>query len=111
MSNEPDRERLKALDEKLKKLKGEEDGGADNGGADLNQANMAWQMVIELVAGLGGIGFGIGYGIDAVFGTKPIFMVLFILLGFAAGVKVMLGTAAQMQEKQGGAQPSDKEEG
>jgi ATP synthase protein I len=71
---------------------------------------MAWQMVIELVSGLA-IGFGIGYGIDAVLGTKPIFMVLFILLGFAAGVKVMLGTAAQMQEKQGGKSPSDKEEG
>ncbi|WP_300515127.1 AtpZ/AtpI family protein [Aliiroseovarius sp.] len=109
MSKEPDRERLEALDEKLKKLKGE-DEGADTGGADMNQANMAWQMVIELVAGLG-IGFGIGFGIDAVFGTKPIFMVLFILLGFAAGVKVMLGTAAHMQEKQGGGASSDKEEG
>ena len=109
MSNEPDPERLKALDEKLKKLKGE-DEGKDNGGADLNQANFAWQMVIELVSGLA-IGFGIGYGIDAVFGTKPIFMVLFILLGFAAGVKVMLGTAAQMQKKQEGETPSDKEEG
>ena len=108
MSNEPDPERLAALDAKLKKLKGEEEG-PETGGADLNQANMAWQMVIELVAGLG-IGFGIGYGIDAVFGTKPIFMVLFILLGFAAGVKVMLGTARQMQEKQGGS-PSEKEEG
>lgn len=109
MSNEPDPERLKALDEKLKKLKGEENG-TNTGGADLNQANMAWQMVIELVSGLA-IGFGIGYGIDAVFGTKPIFMVLFILLGFAAGVKVMLGTAAQMQKNQEGEAPSDKEEG
>ncbi len=42
---------------------------------------------------------------------EPLLMVLFILLGFAAGVKVMLGTARQMQEKQGGAAPSEKEEG
>lgn len=109
MSNEPDPERLKALDAKLKKLKGEGDAEAQ-GGADLNQANLAWQMVIELVSGLG-IGFGIGYGLDAVFGTKPLLMVLFILLGFAAGVKVMLGTARQMQEKQGGDASSEKEEG
>ncbi len=40
MSNEPDPERLKALDAKLKKLKGEGDAEAQ-GGADLNQANLA----------------------------------------------------------------------
>ena len=96
MSNEPDPERLKALETRLKKAKGIEDEAPVNDAA-YNQASLAWQMVIELVAGLG-IGFGIGFGLDAVFGTKPIFMVLFIMLGFAAGVKVMLGTAAQMQK-------------
>ncbi|WP_424944289.1 AtpZ/AtpI family protein [Aliiroseovarius crassostreae] len=96
MSNDPDPERLKALEARLKKAKGpeEEEHSGDKG---YNQAQYAWQMVIELIAGLG-IGFGIGYGLDAVFGTKPFMMVLFILLGFAAGVKVMLGTAAQMQK-------------
>ena len=96
MSDEPDPERLKALEARLKKAKGIEDETPVNDAA-YNQASFAWQMVIELVAGLG-IGFGIGFGLDAVFGTKPIFMVLFIMLGFAAGVKVMLGTAAQMQK-------------
>ncbi|KIC12496.1 ATP synthase F0 subunit I [Leisingera sp. ANG-M1] len=61
-------------------------------------ANQAWRMVIELVAGLG-IGFGIGYGLDHLFGTLPIFMVLFILLGLAAGVKTMLRTAQEIQEQ------------
>lgn len=95
MSNDPDPERLRALEERLKKIKGpeKEEHSGDKG---YNQAQYAWQMVVELIAGLG-IGFGIGYGLDAIFGTKPIFMVLFILLGFAAGVKVMLGTAAHMK--------------
>lgn len=61
-------------------------------------AQMAWRMVIELVAGLG-IGFGIGYGLDMYFGTLPIFMVLFIFLGLAAGVQTMLRTAQEMQDK------------
>lgn len=64
-----------------------------------SMANQAWRMVIELVVGLG-IGFGIGYGLDLLFGTLPIFMVLFIMLGLAAGVKVMLRTAQEIQEKQ-----------
>ncbi|MEX3316547.1 AtpZ/AtpI family protein [Sulfitobacter sp. PS-8MA] len=64
-----------------------------------SQANMAWRMVVELVAGLG-IGFGIGYGLDLLFGTLPIFMVLFVILGLAAGVKTMLRTAEEIQGKQ-----------
>jgi len=63
-----------------------------------SQAQMAWRMVIELVAGLG-IGFGIGYGLDLFFGTLPIFMVLFVLLGLAAGVKTMLRSAQEMQDE------------
>lgn len=63
-----------------------------------SMANLAWRMVIELVAGLA-IGFGIGYGLDLLFGTLPIFMVLFILLGLAAGVKTMLRSAQEIQDK------------
>jgi ATP synthase protein I len=62
-----------------------------------SQANLAWRMVIELVAGLG-IGFGIGYGLDSLFGTVPIFLVLFTLLGLAAGVKTMLRSATEVQK-------------
>lgn len=62
------------------------------------QAQLAWRMVIELVAGLM-IGFGIGYGLDTLLGTMPIFLVLFILVGFAAGVKTMLRSAKEMQAK------------
>ena len=63
-----------------------------------SQAQHAWRMVVELVAGLG-IGFAIGYGLDAVFGTKPFLMVVFVLLGFAAGVKTVIRTAQELQTK------------
>jgi ATP synthase protein I len=62
-------------------------------------AHLAWRMVIELVAGIV-IGFGIGYGMDVLFGTLPIFLVLFILLGFVAGVKTMLRTAQEVQVRE-----------
>ena len=63
-----------------------------------SQAQLAWRMVIELVAGLG-IGFGMGYGLDAIFGTSPWFMIVFIFLGFAAGVKTMMRSAAEVQSR------------
>ncbi len=31
------------------------------------------------------IGFGLGYVIDSYFGTRPVFMIVFLLLGVAAG--------------------------
>ena len=61
-----------------------------------SQAQMAWRLVIELVAGLG-IGFGIGYGLDTVLGTLPWFMIVFTLLGFFAGVRTMMRSANEMQ--------------
>ena len=64
-----------------------------------SQANLAWRMVTEMVAGLG-IGFGIGYGLDALFGTLPWMMVLFTVLGLVAGIRVMMRSAAEIQEKQ-----------
>ena len=63
-----------------------------------SQAQMGWRMVTELVAGLG-IGFGIGYGLDSLLGTLPWLMVLFTMLGLAAGINVMLRTAKEFQAK------------
>jgi ATP synthase protein I len=42
-------------------------------------------MVTELVVGML-MGLGIGYGLDHLFGTMPLFLIIFTILGFAAGV-------------------------
>ncbi|MEM8741677.1 MAG: AtpZ/AtpI family protein [Pseudomonadota bacterium] len=61
-------------------------------------AELAWRMVIDLVAGVG-IGFGMGYWLDSVLGSMPLFLILFVFLGLAAGVRVMMRTAREYQEK------------
>lgn len=63
--------------------------------ASFSQAEKAWRMVIELVAGIV-IGGGLGYGLDWVLGTRPVFLVLFILLGFVAGMKTVIRTAKEL---------------
>ena len=95
MPENPDPRRLKALEERIAEAKR---ARAPKPRADetANQAQHAWRMVTELVAGIV-IGFGIGYGLDATFGTSPVFLVLFVLAGFAAGVRVMLRTATEIQ--------------
>lgn len=93
-SDGPDPERLKQFEARLSEAKKALEPETRTDGA-FAKANMGWRMVIELVSGLG-IGFGIGYGLDALFGTLPLFMMLFTLLGLAAGVRVMLRTAKEM---------------
>jgi ATP synthase protein I len=95
MPDGPDRARLDALERRIAAAKGV--AAPDHHmKKDYSQAQLAWRMVIELVAGLG-IGFGIGYGLDWVFGTLPLFLVLFIGLGFAAGIKTMLRSAREVE--------------
>ncbi|MFD1882001.1 AtpZ/AtpI family protein [Paracoccus pacificus] len=88
------RERLRNLERRIAEARGDP-SGPPRGEQHFSQANQAWRMVIELVAGLG-IGFGIGFGLDYLFGTMPIFLVVFVLLGFAAGINVMLRTAKEI---------------
>lgn len=64
-----------------------------------SRAHVAWRMVTELVAGIA-IGLGLGLGLDALLGTEPVMLVLFVLLGFTAGVRVMMRTAREIEAKQ-----------
>ncbi|MCK0149979.1 AtpZ/AtpI family protein [Marivita sp. S6314] len=91
------KQRLAELEARIAAAKGAEES-TPHQEEHYSQAQHAWRMVIEMVSGLG-IGFGIGYGLDAIFGTQPWLMVLFTLLGFAAGVNVMIRTAKELQVK------------
>lgn len=99
MADEPDPDRLRALEERLGKVKVKparsERGAAGKG---FTQGEQAWRMIIELVAGMV-IGMGLGYGLDRLFGTLPVCLIVFALLGFAAGIKTMLRTAAEMRNE------------
>ena len=117
MSEDDDADRLRRLNERLAAARPAQ--GRDHMEEHYSQAQLAWRMVIELVAGLG-IGFGIGYGLDALLGTQPWLMVAFTLLGFAAGVKTMIASAREVQGKldaraalrhPGAGAPGSKDEG
>lgn len=104
----PDPEKLKDLEQRISAIKAAT-APAPAKEEHYTMANMAWRMVIELVAGIA-IGFGIGFGLDTLFGTMPIFLILFIGLGLTAGIRTMMRTAQEVQDMQ--AEPSaQKEEG
>ncbi|WP_171178003.1 AtpZ/AtpI family protein [Ruegeria sp. HKCCD8929] len=108
MTEDDQKQRLSQLEERIEAAKKAKQP-KPRADADISGGELAWRMVIEMVSGLA-IGFGIGYGLDRLFGTIPIFLVLFTLLGLVAGVKVMLRSAKEVQEKQTAANAAEKDE-
>ncbi len=115
MSEQDDLERLRALDARIVKMKAtlEPPKAAQD---HHSMAQVGWRMVTELVAGLG-IGAAIGYGLDVLLGTLPLFLIVMTLLGFVAGVKTMLRSAREFEteddaaRRKAGAEQGDDERG
>lgn len=95
MGDAPDPDKIRDLEKRLAEAQKRHEPENPHHKAH-TQAGVAWRMIIELVTGMG-LGVGIGYGLDYVFSTLPIFLVIFSLLGFAAGVRVMIQTARDFQ--------------
>ena len=76
MADEPDPDRLRALEARLKQVKGEAKKADVSVGTGFSQGEVAWRMIIELVTGMV-IGMGIGYGLDLLFGTLPVCLIIY----------------------------------
>ena len=105
MTDTPDPEKLEALDARIKAAKAAIEP-VPRQESKYEKASLAWRMVIELVVGMA-MGMGIGFGLDSLFGTLPIFLMLFSLLGFAAGIRVMMRTAEEVQRQKAGRSAED----
>ena len=77
-------------------------------GEKFTAAGMAWRMTLELVVG-GMVGAAMGWGLDALFGTLPVFLVVFILLGFAAGVRTVMRSAEELRKSQAAEAAEEKQ--
>lgn len=103
MTDDPDPKRLDALDQKLEAAKKARQPKPREE-SHISGAQAGWRMVTELVVGLL-LGFGIGFGIDHLADTGPWFMLIFTLFGFAAGVRTMMRTAQEIQNKNSKQEP------
>ncbi len=74
-------------------------------GAGLAQA---FRFATELIVGLG-VGWFIGNALDGVFGTGPWLLILFIMVGFAAGMLNVIRAATRSQRKGPAAPPGRPE--
>lgn len=94
----------KRLDELRGRIASEERQHAESekrpaGYADATGYAKGYRLVAEFVAGtlVGGL---IGYGLDWVFGTLPFLFIVFLLLGFGAGILNMARAAKRVPPAQ-----------
>ncbi|MCI4664366.1 MAG: AtpZ/AtpI family protein [Neomegalonema sp.] len=69
-----------------------------NAAEKYNALTIAWRMTLELVVGTG-LGAAIGWSLDELFSSKPLFLIGFGILGFAAGVRTVMATAQEMSRR------------
>lgn len=100
MTDTPEKARIEALDRRVSELRAARNPGPSQAAQKYTAASLAWRMVLELVVGMA-LGAGIGFGLDAVLGTQPFLLLLFALLGFAAGIRTMMRTADEVRHKRG----------
>ena len=87
-------ERRRRLEDRLEDRAGSGKASEAAGGSGPSPIAQAFRLSSELVAGVA-VGFGIGWGVDWLLGSSPWGMIVFLLLGFAAGVLNMLRATGQ----------------
>ena len=97
----PDPERLKDLGRRLDEVQRKR--AADTSRPPPTQLGIAGRFATELVAALV-VGGGLGWGIDWLFGrfgyhTRPVFLIVFFVLGAAAGIRNVMRAANEINAK------------
>ena len=97
--------RLGSLDHRLSEIRGNRKIGADQSGNEQDAAQakasamaMGLRLSSELVAGVL-VGAGLGWGFDRLLSTSPWGLVVFLLLGFTAGVINVMRAAGVMAKQ------------
>ena len=90
--------RLSSLDERLRQAQADEAArtGTDRKPADRNE-QLGSRVLSYLIGGLGG-GAVIGWVLDRWFGTMPLFLLLLMFLGTAAGFRNIIRISSKRPE-------------
>ena len=94
----PDPDRLTDLGRRLDEAQQRQAAGSKR--PPQSQAGIAGRFATELVAALV-VGGGLGWGIDWLFGhfgfhTRPVFLIVFFVLGAVAGIRNVMHAAAEI---------------
>ena len=101
--------KLNELDRRIRAARDARVPKRGKAGENFTAADTAWRMTLEMVVA-GMVGAAMGWGLDALFGTLPIFLIVFIFLGFAAGIRTVMRSANELQRKQAAKKAAQEED-
>ena len=90
-------DRLQDLESKISESRKKRQPVQENR-ANASMLGLAWRLTIEMLVGIG-VGGYLGWWLDRAFGTKPIMMLVLLMLGMAAGLLNSVRTVADMRRK------------
>ena len=105
MVSDAERSKLEAVQQRIDALRAARAPKRNPAAEKFTAASLAWRMVTELVVGVL-MGAGIGWAIDSALATKPLFLLIFGLLGFAAGIRTVMRSADEVRRRDAGATPA-----
>ena len=94
-NNTPEPDDLRALETRLQDMRRRE--AAKNRKPPPTGMGIAYRFMSELVVALVA-GGAIGWGLDRLFGTRPILLIVFVLLGAGAGVRNVVYAASKLNQ-------------
>ncbi len=104
---------LETLSNKVEQAQTKRTGGHTTQRGRSSAIGLAYRLSIELVVGIV-VGGYLGWWLDGYLGTGPLFLLIMLVLGMAAGVINMLRTSREMNARMGldetGNEDSQKEE-
>jgi ATP synthase protein I len=95
--DDPDEKRLAELGNRLQKARGNREVPQQQG--PQSQLGAAFRLVADLLAGVI-VGGGVGWALDRVLGTSPVLLIVMFLIGVAAGMRNLMRTAREMNQRQ-----------
>ena len=102
MSKEEKPTSLDALDQKLKAARRKQEnpkGRSAEGRGGVQGAAVGLRIAIDFIAGIA-VGLGLGLYIDTQFETKPLFLIIFSIVGFVAGLMNVIRTARNLEARE-----------
>ena len=105
--HDPDARRLAELETRLRKARGPDAAPPQESSQSI--MGIGFQLVAELVTAVI-VGGGIGWGLDYVFGTSPILLIVMFLIGAAAGMRNVMRAARENNARTAGV-PLIKDDG
>jgi ATP synthase protein I len=103
----PEPDDLRALDERLRKMRRRE--AVKHRKPEPSPMGIAFRFATEMVSGVV-VGGGMGWGLDWLFGTRPILLIVFFVLGAAAGIRNVMRAAKKLNEQAAAARAVDDDE-